>query len=129
MWTMLCERGKDLHVDWRDVAADDAAGARALGAALHLLGHRAAGAQRDRRAFTFRDGQIATHVDRFDLWRWIRMALGAKGALLGWPPFVPASAIQRQARRDWTRGSRSRPASDRGAIRSTDTMAAHGPRA
>ena len=27
MWTMFCERGRDLALTWRDVRADDAAGA------------------------------------------------------------------------------------------------------
>ena len=48
--------------------------------------------------FTFRDGKIATHADTFDLWRWSRMALGLKGALLGWTPFVQ-KAIRSEARR------------------------------
>jgi hypothetical protein len=46
--------------------------------------------------FEFRDGLILRHVDRFGLWRWAAMALGAKGALLGWCPPVRA-AIRAQA--------------------------------
>ena len=46
--------------------------------------------------FAFRDGRIVRHVDRFDLWRWLRQALGAKGALLGWLPPVQG-AVQVQA--------------------------------
>jgi hypothetical protein len=38
--------------------------------------------------FTFRDGKIVRHVDRFDLWRWAGMALGVTGKLLGWTPIV-----------------------------------------
>ena len=49
-------------------------------------------------AFTFRDGLIATHTDRFDLWRWSRQALGTKGALLGWTPIV-SGAIRKNAAR------------------------------
>lgn len=37
--------------------------------------------------FTFTpDRLIATHRDRFNLWRWARQALGAPGLLLGWSP-------------------------------------------
>ncbi len=98
MWSMLCERGRDLRVEWRDVRADDATGAThwearytfsATGRPVHNIIDA---------AFTFSAGRIARHVDTFDLWRWSRMALGAKGALLGWTPFV-RKAIQRQARR------------------------------
>jgi hypothetical protein len=47
-------------------------------------------------SFVFRDGKIAEHHDRFDLWRWAAQALGLKGVLLGWAPFVQ-KAIRRQA--------------------------------
>jgi len=43
-----------------------------------------------------RNGLIVEHRDSFDLWRWARQALGAKGLLLGWLPPVQA-AIRRQA--------------------------------
>jgi len=42
-------------------------------------------------------------VDHFDLWRWLRQALGAKGVLLGWAPPVQ-SAVRAQAAKalaDW----------------------------
>lgn len=38
--------------------------------------------------FTFRDGLIKTHRDRFDFWSWSRQALGAPGWLLGWTPVL-----------------------------------------
>jgi len=98
MWAMLCERGKDLRLEWRDIRADDATGSAhweprytfsATGRPVHNVIDS---------AFTFNAGRIATHVDTFDLWRWSRMALGAKGVLLGWTPFV-RNAIRAQARR------------------------------
>ena len=70
MWTMLCERGRDLTLEWRDVRADDATGAAhweprytfsVTGRPVH---------NRIDSRFTFRDGKIATHVDSFSLWRW-----------------------------------------------------------
>jgi ketosteroid isomerase-like protein len=98
MWSMLCERAVDLQVDWRDVRADAATGSAhweprytfsATGRPVH---------NRIDSAFTFKANLIATHVDTFDLWRWSRMALGAKGALLGWSPMV-RNAVRAQARR------------------------------
>jgi ketosteroid isomerase-like protein len=98
MWAMLCARGKDLRIVWRDVRADAAAGGAhweadytfsATGRPVHNVIDA---------AFTFRAGRIATHVDAFDLWRWSRMALGLKGTLLGWTPFVH-NAVRGQARR------------------------------
>lgn len=34
------------------------------------------------------DGLIRRHRDRFDFWRWSRQALGARGLLLGWTPWL-----------------------------------------
>jgi ketosteroid isomerase-like protein len=98
MWAMLCERGKDLKVAWRDVRADDTSGAAHWEADYTFSGtgrpvHNVIDA-----AFTFRDGRIATHKDSFDLWRWSRMALGAKGLLLGWTPLV-RNGIRAQGKR------------------------------
>lgn len=38
--------------------------------------------------FEFKEGLIVKHTDYFDLWKWTGMALGLKGSLLGWTPFV-----------------------------------------
>ena len=70
MWTMFCERGRDLALDWRDVRADDATGAahwepRYTFSVTGRPVHNKIDAR-----FTFRDGKIATHVDSFNLWRW-----------------------------------------------------------
>ena len=98
MWTMLCERGRDLAVEWRDVKADDATGSAHWEAryTFSITGrkvHNLVEAQ-----FTFRDGLIVTHIDTFNLWRWGRMALGPKAVVLGWTPFV-RKAIRSEARR------------------------------
>jgi ketosteroid isomerase-like protein len=98
MWSMLCERGADLELEWRDVRAADATGSAhweprytfsATGRPVHNVIDS---------AFTFDAGRIVRHVDTFDLWRWSRMALGAKGALLGWSPLV-RNAVRAQAKR------------------------------
>ena len=88
MWKMLCERGKDLKVDFRDVRADDKAGAAHWDAwytfsttGRHV--HNSIDA-----TFEFRDGRIVRHADRFDLHRWAGQALGTPGKLLGWTPFL-----------------------------------------
>lgn len=98
MWAMLCARGKDLRLAFTGVTASGAEGAAhweawytfsATGRKVHNI--------IDAR-FTFRDGLIATHTDSFDLHRWAGQALGLKGALLGWTPFVQ-HAIRTQAMR------------------------------
>ena len=47
--------------------------------------------------FTFRDGLIHTHHDRFSFYGWARQALGPAGLLLGWTPIIQGK-VRRQAR-------------------------------
>lgn len=84
MWRMLCERGKDLRVEFSDVRADGDRGSAEWqawyrfsksGRPVHNVIHA---------EFRFRDGLICEHVDSFDFWRWSRQALGPAGLLLGW---------------------------------------------
>ena len=96
MWRMLCARGKDLEVVASDIVADANTG-RAHWVATYT--YSATGRRVENRIdalFRFRDGLIARHEDRFDLWRWLRQALGVKGALLGWLPPVQG-AMRTQA--------------------------------
>ena len=98
MWSMLCERATDLRVEWRVVRADESHGSahwepRYTFSATGRPVHNVIDAE-----FTFAAGRIVRHVDTFDLWRWSRVALGAKGLLLGWSPLV-RNAVRRQARR------------------------------
>jgi len=49
-----------------------------------------------RSIFRIKNNQIVRHTDRFDLYGWTRQALGIKGILLGWTPFVK-TRIRRKA--------------------------------
>ena len=84
MWHMLCERGTDLEVTFRDVEADDERG-RAHWEARYTFakGSRSVHNVVDA-SFVFQDGLIVDHTDTFDLWRWTRMAIGPAGTALGW---------------------------------------------
>ncbi len=84
MWHMLCERGTDLDVTFRDVQADDNEG-RAHWEARYTFsrGSRPVHNIVDA-SFVFQDGLIIRHTDTFDLWRWTRMAIGPAGTALGW---------------------------------------------
>ena len=88
MWRMLCERGKDLHVVARGIDADDRHG-RAHWTATYSYGptQRRVVNEIDA-AFTFRHGLIVEHVDKFDLRRWARQALGVSGQILGFTPLL-----------------------------------------
>jgi ketosteroid isomerase-like protein len=96
MWRMLCARGKDLRVVASRIEADAASGSAHCVATYTYSATGRAVVNRIDASFRFRGGLIERHVDRFSLWRWAAMALGAKGALLGWLPPV-RSAIRAQA--------------------------------
>jgi hypothetical protein len=98
MWRMLCERGKDLEITFRDVKSDGNAGSAHWEAdyTFSVTGNRVHNVIDAR--FTFEGGKIATHTDAFDLWRWMGMALGAKGKLLGWAPFAQGALRKTAAR-------------------------------
>ena len=98
MWRMLCERGTDLRIEASGIEASGDLGAArweawytfsASGRPVHNV---------IRAAFRFRDGRILQHTDSFDLHAWARQALGLRGLLLGWTPFVQG-AIRAQAAR------------------------------
>lgn len=96
MWRMLCERGKDLKIEFNGIHADELSG-KAHWEATYTFS--ATGRQVHNKidaSFEFKDGKIIRHRDRFDLWKWTRMALGFKGLLLGWTPLVQ-NAVRKQA--------------------------------
>jgi len=96
MWRMLARQAKKFSLRFDDVEADDRSG-RAHWIATYNFAQTGRVVVNDIRAsFEFRDGKIVRHRDNFDLWRWSRQALGAKGWLLGWTPLV-SKAIQSQA--------------------------------
>jgi hypothetical protein len=102
MWRMLLARSTDLKVSYRDVQADEASGTAHWEATYSFSQTRRLVHNRIDARFTFREGLIATHVDHFDIWRWAGQALGLRGQLLGWTPFVQ-QAIRRGAKESLAR--------------------------
>jgi ketosteroid isomerase-like protein len=99
MWRMLCERGKDLKVEFRDIQADDSSG-RAHWEAWYTFS--ATGRQVHNKIdarFEFRDGKIIRHRDTFNFWAWASQALGPTGRLLGWSGLV-RNRVRSQAARN-----------------------------
>ncbi len=103
MWRMLCERGKDLKVEYRDILASEARGTAHWEAwyTFSTSGrpvHNVVDAH-----FEFRDGLLLRHVDTFDFSRWAGQALGVTGKLLGGTGFLQ-NKVQAQAAKslnDW----------------------------
>lgn len=101
MWHMLCESGRDLRVVHSYVQANETTASAhweawytfSTGRKVHNIIEA---------TFRFQDGLIIEHQDRFNFWRWSRMALGPMGLLLGWTPLVrnkvQATASQRLTR-------------------------------
>jgi ketosteroid isomerase-like protein len=92
MWQMLLTSAKDLKVEFKDAKASEKEGSchweawytfTTTGRKVHNIIDA---------EFTFKDGLIYRHMDRFDFWRWSRMALGIPGILLGWSPIIKNKA-------------------------------------
>jgi len=98
MWRLLCARAGDLAVNVDAVEANEAGGQARWTAdyTFSRTGRRVHNVITAR--YRFRDGKILTHHDHFSLWRWSGMALGIRGWLLGWTPWM-RNAIRAEARR------------------------------
>src|SRR4051794_22896159 len=84
MWRMLTRTARDLQVD---VPEHDAGSAHWV--ARYTFSATGRPVVNDVRArFVIADGLIVDHVDEFSFWKWSRQALGTKGLLLGWTPFL-----------------------------------------
>jgi hypothetical protein len=101
MWEMLCTRGKDLKLEFRDMKANETTGSAHWDAwySFSKTGrkvHNSIDA-----AFEFKDGLIFRHRDRFSFYRWSKQALGMPAVVLGWLPF-----FQKKVRRTAMEGLR-----------------------
>lgn len=95
MWEMLCKRGKDLRIEFRDVRSEGD-WASAHWDAYYTFSKTGRKVHNSIEAsFVIRDGLIFQHFDRFDFYRWSRQALGLPGLLLGW-----SSSLQRKVRKN-----------------------------
>ena len=88
MWQMLCERGKDLKIEFRDIDADDTTGRAHWEAWYTFSATRRPVHNKIDARFEFKDGKIIRHRDSFSFWAWASQALGPTGLLLGWSPIV-----------------------------------------
>jgi len=89
MWAMLVGRATDLAVTHQVLAEADPLVVR--WEARYTFGRTGrAVLNRIEATFTFEDGLIRTHRDRFSFWAWARQAFGPAGLLLGWTPWFQA---------------------------------------
>ncbi len=97
MWRMLTSRADEFSLHYSDIATIGQTGTARCVAAYRFSQTGRMVINRIEARFVLRDGLIFEHHDSFDLYRWSRQALGAKGWLLGWTPFVQRK-IREQAR-------------------------------
>ena len=90
MWRMLGagKTTRRIKLTFSDVAGDDRGGRAHWEAIYEFIETGRRVHNKIDATFDIRDGKIVRHQDRFDLWKWSGMALGAKGRLLGWLPPV-----------------------------------------
>jgi hypothetical protein len=95
---MLISAGSDLKIEYSSVEADAMKGSCHWEAwyTFSVTGNKVHNIIDAR--FEFKEGLIFRHRDRFDFWRWSRMALGMSGVLLGWTPAVEKK-VQETARK------------------------------
>jgi ketosteroid isomerase-like protein len=87
MWALLGQRKADPNDRWwSDIHADDAKGSAHWEAKYKFPATGRPVHNRIDAEFEFQDGKIRKHTDRFDFWKWSRMAFGAPGVFLGWGP-------------------------------------------
>ena len=96
MWEMLCLKGKDLEIEFKDVKANDADGSAVWIARYTLSSTGRYVVNHVTARFKFDNGKIIEHTDHFDFHKWSGQALGLSGRLLGWMPFV-RNKVQKSA--------------------------------
>lgn len=97
MWRMLTGRAKDLRVT-HEVLEATPTSARARWIAHYAFGPKGYPVEnRIEAEWTLENGLVKHHVDRFDLTRWARQALGPVGFLFGWAPPIHGQ-IRKNAR-------------------------------
>ena len=97
MWRMLCERGADLRVEYRDVSADESTGRAHWDAYYTFSTTGRKVINRVDASFRFENGKIVEHKDQFDFWAWSKQAIGPAGWLLGWGPLQ--GVVQKNAKK------------------------------
>lgn len=85
MWRMLCnsQEGKAFEVTFSDIKANEESGSVQWDV-YYTFGKKEKQIHNEVFAnFTFKDGLIFTHTDKFNLHTWAKGAMGYKGSLLG----------------------------------------------
>jgi ketosteroid isomerase-like protein len=96
MWQMLTETPGELRIELLEHDAGETHGSAHWRAHYEFTQTGRPVVNDVHATFTFRDGVITEHHDKFNFHRWSRQALGAPGLLLGWTPML-RSTVRRKA--------------------------------
>jgi ketosteroid isomerase-like protein len=88
MWQMLCTNAKDLDIVVSGISADDSKGRAHWDATYTFSATGRKVFNQIDATFTFKDGKIIDHRDKFDFKKWLGMAFGLMGKLLGGTSFL-----------------------------------------
>jgi len=89
MWTMLIKRSKgNLTIEFHSIEENDDVISCIWEAKYTFSKTNRPVHNVIKTKMTIEDGLIIIHEDRFDFWKWTRMALGQTGTFLGWTPFL-----------------------------------------
>ena len=100
MWKMLLSKKEsDLHVTFSNISADEDSGQAQWIAKYTLSDNNRKVVNHVSASFKFKDGKIIHHIDKFDVWKWSRQALGLPGYLLGWSGFMKNKIQQKLNKR------------------------------
>ncbi|MCU0824472.1 MAG: nuclear transport factor 2 family protein [Leptospira sp.] len=86
MWLMLLERSQNLTIRFSNIKADGEKGSADWEADYNFSKTGRMVHNKIHAEFTFENGKIRTHKDHFSMWKWLGMAMGPVGYLLGWLP-------------------------------------------
>ena len=87
MWEMLCVKGKDLKLDFKNFQTNETTGSADWIAYYTFSASGRKVVNHVKANFIFGNGKIVKHTDEFNFYKWSRQALGVSGVLLGWTGF------------------------------------------
>ncbi len=88
MWKMLCIKGKDLQLTFKNVSANETDGSCEWIAKYTFSTTGKKVENRIKAEFKFANSQIIAHKDTFDFYKWSSQAIGIIGVLFGWTPIL-----------------------------------------
>ena len=88
MWEMLIKKSTDLKIEAGNIQADESNGSAEWIASYTFSKTNRKVINKVKAKFTFDQGKIVKHTDRFNFYKWSGQALGFLGIILGWSSLI-----------------------------------------